>query len=92
MIDHDMKSVLLVGDGHEYYRIQIKSLETDDESYMVENKWGDAAIDFVVYFSRSGNWGYITPPFSQRRKRLNSPDHIRFHKHPKPFLKAFDRA
>ena len=90
MIDHDMKTDLLVGDGHEYYRIQIKSLETDDESHLVENKWGDAAIDFVVYFSRSGNWGYITPPFSQKRKRLNSPDHIRFHKHPKPFLKAFN--
>jgi hypothetical protein len=87
-----MKTDLLVGDGHEYYGVQIKSLETDDEDHIVVNKWGNAAIDFVIYFYRSGNLGYITPSFEQKRKRLNSPGRIRFHKHPKPFLKALDLA
>ncbi|NQY33777.1 MAG: hypothetical protein HRT37_02180 [Alteromonadaceae bacterium] len=72
MIDHDMKTDLLVSDGLNFYRIQIKTVETADESHFVENKWGDAKIDFVIYFSKSANWGFISKPFKKRRKRLNA--------------------
>jgi hypothetical protein len=91
IIDHDMKTDLLVGDGTNFYRIQIKTVESSDESHFVENKWGDAKIDFVIYFSRTANWGYLVKPFTQRRKRLNAPENIKFHQHPKPFVKAFNR-
>lgn len=74
-----MKTDLLVSDGLNFYRIQIKSVETHDESHLVENKWGDVEIDYVIYFSRTDNWGYITKPFTQSKKRLNSKEHIRFH-------------
>jgi hypothetical protein len=90
MIDHDMKTDLLVSDGLNFYRIQIKTVETADESHFVENKWGDAKIDFVIYFSKSANWGFISKPFTKRRQRLNAPDNIKFHQHPKPFIKAFN--
>ncbi|MDO6686645.1 MULTISPECIES: group I intron-associated PD-(D/E)XK endonuclease [unclassified Agarivorans] len=89
MIDHGQKTDFVISDGHEFYRIQIKTLETHDENINVENKWGDTHIDYVIYFSRSGSWGYITPPFNQRKKRLSSPDHIRIHQHPSNFVKAF---
>lgn len=90
VIDHDMKTDLLVCDGINFYRIQIKTVEASDESHLVENKWGDAKIDYVIYFSKSANWGYITKPFNQRRERLNAKGHIRFHPHQKPFIKAFN--
>ena len=50
---------------------------------------GDAKIDYVIYFSRGGNWGDITPAFRQQRKRLNAKGHVRFHQPPKNFTKAF---
>lgn len=89
MIDHDMKTDLVVVDNHSFYRIQVKSLDSKIENVMVENKWGDVDIDYIIYFSRTSNWGYIATPFHQKRKRLNSNDHVRFHKDCKPFLKAF---
>jgi len=90
MIDHGMKTDLLIADGTKHYRIQIKTLESNNEDVVVQNMWGDANIDFVIYFSKHDNWGYLAKPFKQRSKPLKSEDHIRFHKHPKPFAKAFE--
>ncbi len=90
-IDHGKKTDLVIADDSSYYRIQVKSIESGDESTIVENKWKGIKIDYVVYFSRSGEWGYITPAFQENRKRLNSIGHIRFHKHPTNFLKAFKK-
>ncbi len=87
-----MKTDVVIADGKNFYRIQVKSVDTNDECTLVENKWNDAAIDYVVYFSRQGDWGYITPPFSEDVRELNAPGHIRFHQHPKNFAKAFKRA
>lgn len=89
MIDHGLKTDFVISDGDDFYRIQIKSIESNDESIVVENKWGNAKIDYVIYFSRTGDWGYITPPFRQNRRRLNTIGHVRFHQHPKNFVKAF---
>jgi len=75
IIDHDMKTDLLVSDGNNF--TGSKSIESHDESHVVENKWGDAKIDYVIYFSREDNWGYILKPFKQRTKRLNSAGSIR---------------
>jgi len=88
-IDHGKKTDLVVADDNRYYRIQVKSLHSDNEDAVVENKWQKAKIDYVVYFSISGEWGYITPAFTEERRPLKAPGHIRFHKHPTNFLKAF---
>jgi hypothetical protein len=90
-IDHGKKTDLVVADNNNYYRIQVKSIQSNKESITVENKWKDANIDYVIYFSRTAEWGYITPPFKENRKRLNSSGHIRFHMHPTNFLKAFKK-
>jgi len=90
--DHDRKTDLVVADDNHYYRIQVKSLESGDDNVFIENKWREANIDYVIYFSRSSNWGYITPAFSEARRRLNSAGHLRFHQHQKPFAKAFNKA
>ena len=92
LVDRGMKTDLIIANGINFYRIQIKSVDTNDECFVVENKWNGAAIDYVVYFSRQGNWGYITPPFPENCRKLNSPGHVRFHQHPKNFTKAFAMA
>jgi hypothetical protein len=91
MIDHSQKTDVVISDGSAFYRIQVKSVESNDEAIVVENKWGDVSSDYVIYFSRTGNWGYIAQPFSQQKKRLNAPEHIRFHQHQKNFVKAFEQ-
>jgi len=90
-IDHGKKTDLVVADESNYYRIQVKSIQSNDESIKVENKWGDVKIDYVIYFSRTDHWGYITPAFVENRKRLNSSGHIRFHNNQVNFLKAFKK-
>lgn len=91
-IDHGKKTDLVAADDTNFYRIQVKSVESNDESIKVENKWKGAKIDYVIYFSRTGEWGYIAPAFNENTKRLNAPEHIRFHKHPTNFLKAFRKV
>lgn len=90
-IDHGKKTDLVVADDSNYYRIQVKSILSNNELIKVENKWMGANIDYVIYFSRTGDWGYITPAFGEHRKRLNSSGHIRFHNNQTNFLKAFKK-
>ena len=93
VIDHGKKTDLIAADLNNYYRIQVKSLETADDNVKVENKWKGAKIDYVVYFSRSGNWGYVVPAFEQNHRRLKDPSHIRFIKdNREAFLSAFEQA
>lgn len=91
LVDHDKKTDLLIADDDNFYRIQVKALESLEEDIYVENKWKAKEIDFVIYFSMQGSWGYITKPFQINRARLNSNEHIRFHQHPANFLKAFKK-
>ena len=39
MIDHDMKTDVLVFNGGKFLRIQVKTVDTNDEGRLVENKW-----------------------------------------------------
>lgn len=89
-VDLGLKTDVQVSDGRILYRIQVKSLDSYDENIIVENKWEDVDIDYIVYFSKNADWGYITPAFKEKLKKLKSPNHIRFHQHPKNFLKAFN--
>ncbi len=91
MIDHGLKTDVLISDGENYYRIQVKSLDSNDENTRVKDQWHGANIDYVVYFTRCGNWGFIASPFKGTR-RVNHQEHVRFHQHPKNFARAFRRA
>lgn len=91
MVDHGRKTDLVVADDHDYYRIQVKSLQAKTPDIRVENKWGSAKLHYVVYFSTLADWGFITPAFPEASRRLDCPDHCRFHPHSTNFLKAFER-
>lgn len=88
MADHGSKTDLVISDGKHFYRIQVKTLETHNENVVVESLWDGVDIDYVLFFSKLGNWGYITLPFKGRVK-LNSKTHVRFHQHPKNFNTMF---
>ncbi len=91
MADHGSKTDLVISDGTQFYRIQVKSLDTHEENVIVQSQWDGVNIDYVLYFSRYGQWGYITQPFRGKVK-LNRKGHWRFHQHPKAFRTAFAKA
>ncbi|WP_100644672.1 hypothetical protein [Alteromonas facilis] len=91
-IDHGSKTDVLISDGNLYYRIQVKCVDTSNETHKVRPQWQpDDNIDFIIYFSKKAQWGYITPIFHEARK-LKHPEHIRFHQDPRNFVKAFSKA
>jgi hypothetical protein len=71
LIDHCHKTDLLVSDGGQCSRIQIKTIEAKDEHTEVVNKWKGSAVHYVVYFAKNSNWGYIIPAFTTNRKKLD---------------------
>jgi hypothetical protein len=91
LVDHDKKTDLLIADDTSFYRIQIKAINSIKEDFYVENRWKGKDIDYVIYFSMQGNWGYVTKPFKSDGEKLNAKEHIRFHQHPTNFLKAFNK-
>ena len=74
---------LIASDGLKSYRLQIKSLESQDENRHVANVWKGKHIDYVIYFAQRSNWGYICPAFASNQKRLADPAHKRFLHNPK---------
>jgi len=80
---------LIASDGPKSYRLQIKSLESQDEDRHVPNVWKGKHIDYVIYFAQRSNWGYVCPAFASNQKRLDDPAHKRFLQNPQSFLAAF---
>ena len=89
ILDHGHKTDILISDGPNYHRIQVKTVEVKSQTHVVENKWNDSHVDIVVYFARNSNWGYIAPAFSEKQRKLNADGHMRFEKNKNSFLKAF---
>ncbi|KIO36316.1 group I intron-associated PD-(D/E)XK endonuclease [Shewanella sp. cp20] len=90
MADHGSKTDLVISDGSSFYRIQVKSLDTHKENVIVQSQWDGVDIDYVLFFSRYGQWGYITQPFTGKVK-LNQKGHLRFHQNGKNFNRMFAR-
>ncbi len=88
-VDLGRKIDVQILDGRKPYFIQVKSLDTVDENIVIENKWKRSDIDYVIYFSKKADWGYIVPAFKEHEQYLKNPKHIKFHQHPKNFTKAF---
>jgi hypothetical protein len=88
VLDHGHQTDLLISDGPNYYRVQVKTIETNGEN-IIENKWGDSNVDVVVYFARNSNWGVITPAFTEQKRPLEHKEHRKFKQSLKDFLKEF---
>ena len=79
----------IISDGPKSYRIQIKSVTSQDEGCDVQNAWKDKHVDYVIYFAQRSTWGYVCPVFTTNRKKLNDPTHVRFQQNRNDFLRAF---
>jgi hypothetical protein len=82
----------MIADDTDYYRIQVKSVQTRDPHVRVENKWQSAKLDNVIYFSTLADWGLITPAFPEASRPLDAPNQVRFHAQRTNFLKAFKKV
>jgi hypothetical protein len=89
ILDNGHQTDLLISDGPNYYRIQVKTVDAATESVVVENRWKLSRLDCVVFFARNSNWGYVTPAFAEARLPLNSAGHKRFQQTQNQFLRAF---
>lgn len=90
VLDHGHKTDLLISEGGRYFRIQIKTIDANKgKSQEIHNMWGECHIDFVIYFARNGEWGFIVPAFSENKKTLNDPKHKMFLLKKNEFLTAF---
>ncbi len=89
VLDNAHQTDLLISDGPNYYRVQVKTVDASSESHVIENRWGDSGVDCVICFARNSNWGYVMPAFTQKRRKLKSEGHFRFQQTKTQFLKAF---
>ncbi len=89
ILDHGHQTDILISDGPNYHRIQVKTVEVRSEGQIIENRWKASHVDIVVYFARNSNFGYITPAFPENGRKLNADGHIKFMKNKNSFLKAF---
>jgi len=87
--DHGHKTDILISDGPQYFRIQIKSVEASNKHHVVQNCWQGSNINYVVFFARNGPWGVIAPAFTESQRRLSHEEHRRFDRNAKSFLREF---
>ena len=91
VLDKWHKTDILISDGQQYFRIQIKTISATKgkKNIDIENVWKDAPIHYVIYFAREGEWGYIVPAFSEEKRPLEHAEHKFFELKRKEFLTAF---
>jgi len=89
VLDNGHKTDILISDGPNYYRIQVKTIEAASEDQMIENRWIDSNVDVIVFFARNSNWGYLLPFFEESKRPLNYSSHRKFVQNKKDFLKEF---
>lgn len=87
VLDHGHSTDLLISDGPNYYRIQVKTIDSSRKEVL--NQWEGSNVDVVIYFSRNSNWGYITPAFEGKKRKLKHPEHRKFQQNKNDFLKQF---
>lgn len=91
ILDNGHQTDILISDGPNYHRIQVKTVEASGDDHVVENRWKDSNVDVVVFFARNSNWGYVMPAFSQNKRKLNFEGHQKFNENKNDFLKAFHK-
>lgn len=89
--DNGHQTDILISDGPNFHRIQVKTMKASGESHLLQNRWKDSDVNVVVAFARNSNWGYVMPAFSVKERRLNFDGHQRFDQDKNSFLKAFHK-
>ena len=91
LFDHGHQTDLLVSDGPNYYRIQVKTLESGADDIELENRWENSDVNYVVVFARNSNWGVVFPAFAEKKRKLKDLDGEKFERKRTAFMKAFHK-
>ncbi len=91
VLDHGHQTDILISDGPNYFRVQVKTVEATSNDHMVFNQWKNSNIDCVIYFARNSNWGVVAPAFTEKKRAINHESHERFMQDKKEFLTAFHK-
>jgi hypothetical protein len=91
VLDNGHQTDILISDGPNFHRLQVKSIQAASEDSKIENRWKGSNVDVVVAFSRVANWGYVMPAFTVNRRKLNYEGHQKFNQTRASFLKAFHK-
>lgn len=90
VLDHGHQTDILISDGPNFYRIQVKTVQAKGNDHQVENQWIDSNVDVVIYFARNSDWGVICPAFEETNRPLNFEGHRKFNSQDKKsFLREF---
>lgn len=89
ILDNGHQTDILISDGPNFHRIQVKTVEASGDDHVVENRWKESHVNVVIYFARNSNWGYVAPAFPENKRKLNHSGHIKFVQGKNEFLKAF---
>ncbi len=89
VLDNGHKTDILISDGPNYYRIQVKTVEATGEAHKLKNQWKGFNVDMVIAFARNSTWGYVMPAFQENKRPLNFDGHQRFDQNKNDFLRAF---
>jgi hypothetical protein len=90
VLDHGHQTDILISDGPNFHRIQIKTVAATGDNHTVHKAWKeDCRVDVVVYFARNSTWGVIAPAFAEESRPLNHESHRRFQQSKKEFLREF---
>ena len=68
VLDNGHQTDILISDGPNYHRLQVKTTDAISDDSKIENRWKDSNVDVVVVFSRKGDWGFVMPAFSVNRR------------------------
>lgn len=89
ILDNGHQTDLLISDGPNYFRIQVKTVDASGDNHVVQNRWEGSNVDVVVFFARNSNWGFIAPAFAEKERPLNHEGHRKFTQNKKEFLREF---
>ena len=92
VLDDGHSTDILISDGPNYFRVQVKTVDAGNEQRFIENRWQESNVDIVVVFARDSNWGYVMPAFTEFRRKLNAGGHHKFTTNKREVLRAFHRV
>lgn len=89
MLDYGHKTDLLISDGPNFHRLQIKTFTSTRQNQHIQNCWQGSNVDLLVLFARNGDWGILAPAFKERSRKLLHDTHRKFKRTRRDFLRHF---
>ena len=89
MLDHGHKTDLLISDGPNFHRLQVKTFTSTRDNQHIQNCWQGSNVDYLILFARNGGWGILAPAFQCQSRKLLHETHRKFQATKRDFLRQF---